>query len=210
MKVKKLALLLVLLLVSGVFVFAEEENVFSKYDQSLGFYGNSTGMMGISYQDWNGRLGYQVTGGFTYSDDYAFDVYSYDGENVPVDIFSYNIGAEVFYMLYEDSYDDWLAGALYVFGNLTHIGSINTDITFTGTTITPTEGDPYTEYSASGETDPYFTPGIGLAVGVGFEIVLFDHFSIPVEVGYGGAWEFSSIVPVNGGFMAGGGFRYRY
>ncbi len=208
MKVKKLALLLVLLLISGVFVFAEEENVFDKYDQSLGFYANSIGMMGISFQDWNGRLGYQITGGFMYYDGYADNAYSDDGSSTTADILTYNLGAEVFYMLYEDSYDDWLAGALYLFGNLTHIGTVGAEISFVEDPANSTE--TFTAYKYSGESSPTFMPGAALAVGVGFEVVLFDHFSIPVEIGYGGAWEFDSVIPVSGGFMGGGGFRYRY
>ncbi len=99
------------------------------------------------------------------------------------DTFDFNIGAQAQFMLYKDSFGDWFTGGLYAWGGGLYGALV-------------------------GQTS--YVPAIGLGAGIGLEAVFFEHFSIPIEFGYGGSWGFDSIVPKMAGVRIQGGLRYRF
>ena len=111
---------------------------------------------------------------------------------------NYTIGAEVQHTVYGDDFANWLSGRLYVFSALNHRGFIESEM------------EPVEPYLLSyGDFNAVF----GFGVGICIEIILFKHFSFPVELGYGVFWTPTKtslrdqfvvdIVPQVG-------FRYRY
>jgi hypothetical protein len=113
-------------------------------------------------------------------------------------ILNYIIGAEVQHTVYGDDFANWLSGRLYLFSALNHRGYIEAEME---------SSDPYV--LGYGDFNAVFAFG----VGIGVEIILFKHFSFPVELGYGVFWNPTKtalrdqfvvdIVPQVG-------FRYRY
>jgi hypothetical protein len=209
---KKFFAAVVLLIIVSVGVSAEEKSVYSEFNDALGGFAGEFGGSGLSYQHWFGSLGLQTAVGiFYYPEDSSLYQSSYDGTSYDLEVFTYNLGVEGQLMLYENTYNDWFSGNLHLFAGITHTGSIRKTITYTGEVVTPTGGaDPYTEYTVSGETGPLFYPGASVGFGIGFEPVFFQHFSVPLEFGLGGSWEFDSIVPVSAGLRVQGGLRYRF
>lgn len=216
MKKRSIKTLLLILLMFVIFVTAaaadEGKNVFETYDDALGgFFGPIAGS-GLSYQHWFGNFGIQTAAGLFYYPEEA-GAYAtspnYTANPVDVDEFTYNIGVEAQYMLYDDSYSDWFDGSLYLFLGGTHSGAFRTTYTYEEVLI-PTEGEPYKEFQNTGVSDPRFVPGMSAGFGFGFELVFFDHFSIPIEIGLSGTWEYGSWVPVDAGLYPQAGFRYRF
>ena len=149
-------------------LFAEEKSVYNEYDQALGGFYGEIGGKGLSYQQWFDDFGIEAAAGFMYS----------GGDN-----FTFNIGAQVQFLVYQDSFGDWFTGGLYAWAGALY-----------GATVSNTA----------------YTPAIGIGAGIGVEPVLFEHFSIPLEFGYGGNWGFDSIVPTLAGIKFQGGLRYRF
>lgn len=165
---KKILILTVLCFFLVFSLSAEEKSVYEEFDQALGGFGGEISGWGLSYQQWFDKVGFETAGGFYY-----------DGGST----FTYVLGAQAQFMLYEDFYSDWFTGCLYFFTGGKHGGDV---------------------------TASSYEPGIGIGAGVGVELVLFQHFSLPLEFGYGGVWKLSSIIPVSAGPQIQGGFRYRY
>jgi hypothetical protein len=138
--------------------------------------------VGLQYQQWIGEAGFQVVGGIYYSPE-AF----YNGR-----LLDYWIEAEGMYRLYGDRYSAWFSGQLYLWARLGHEGYI------AQINSMPT----YTIYSP-------FVPVVTGGVGVGIEVILFQHFSFPFEFGYDGDYPFGYSTPTIG-ISISGGFRYRF
>ncbi len=213
----KLSKILFLFLLFSLFIVisatADDENIFNTYDNALGgFFGPIAGS-GLSHQHWFGKVGFQYAAGLFYYPEeqelYAISPY-YTADPVNVDEFTYNIGVEVQYMLYEDSYGDWFDGCLYLFLGGMHIGVMRTTYYYEEVTVNPEDGSPYKEYRNTSVSEPVYVPGLAGGLGFGFELVFFDHFSVPFEIGIGGTWEFGSIMPVDAGLNPQAGIRYRF
>ncbi|MBI9107508.1 MAG: hypothetical protein JEZ04_12250 [Spirochaetales bacterium] len=97
--------------------------------------------------------------------------------------FAYVIGAQMQFMLYQDYFSEWFSGSLYFFTGGLHGGTVS---------------------------DTGYEPSLGFGLGIGFEPVFFEHFSTPIEFGYGGSWTLDSIIPTAAGVRVQGGFRYRF
>ncbi|MBI9107509.1 MAG: hypothetical protein JEZ04_12255 [Spirochaetales bacterium] len=198
----KRILLLFTLIIASQFVFAEEQNVYNRFSNALGGFTGETSGTGLSYQHWFGSVGVQAAAGYSYSPEGISPAWAmYNSTTVLYDLFRYDVGVEVLFMLYENSYSQWFSGNLYLFAGLVHTGALRYSETYTETG---------TERIKTGETEPLYYPGIGIGAGVGFEPVLFEHLSFPLEFGYGGNWEFDSIVPKTAGIRIQVGLRYRY
>ena len=168
---------------------AEEQKDFHKFNESLGFqYGTIFGT-GLSYQRWDSRQGFQAVFGAWYNP-ISTDV-----------ILDYAVGAEYQYSVYGEDFAKWLSGQLYLFAGLTHQGYINVESTYDEETYETT----YTQGP--------FGYVFGGGFGIGIEVILFEHFSIPFEIGYGIYWDGSKETLaeqflVDLAFQV--GFRYRY
>ncbi|MDC7227522.1 MAG: hypothetical protein PQJ61_12225 [Spirochaetales bacterium] len=209
---KKLILLLVMSILLVFNASAEDESAFEEFDNALGGFYGDIGGTGLSWQHWSGKLGVQTSAGLWYLDNiYTSYDESWSEDDVDVEMFNYNIGVEIMYMVYEDSYSDWFDGCLYVFGGAKHIGKIVDTYSYKLEIVEPDDGgDPYNTYPTTGSTGPRYVPAFAVGFGFGFEPVFFDHFSFPVEFGIGSEWEFDSWLPVDAGLKFQGGLRYRY
>jgi hypothetical protein len=117
---------------------------------------------------------------------------SYDGDS-SWSLLEYVVGLEYQHTIYSDFYSDWFVGQLYVFGAINHSGCV----------------EPI-NYNTS---DLGFTPAFGIGGGVGVEMILIDHFSMPIEFGYGAYWDSegsSFLEQLEFGFVGQVGVRYRY
>lgn len=210
--IKRLLFLLLLLSVMLSAATAEEVNPFESFEDALGGYYGEIGGIGLSYQHWFGSFGIQTALGLMYYTDdmidYSFSP-NYTTEPYEADIFVYNIGVEVQYMLYQDSFRDWFNGNLYVFAGGKHDGAVRTTYTYEEEII-GTAPNTYKEYPRTGQSDFYYVPLMSAGFGFGFEPVFFKHLSIPIEFGLMGQWEFGTAMPVNAGLTFQSGLRYRF
>jgi hypothetical protein len=133
-----------------------------RYPQALGAaFGPITGT-GLHYNRWFGESGLHVAAGIIYlPPDQAWET-----------TLDYNVGVGYQHRLFGDVYAPWLSGALYLFAGGHHRGFI------------PILWDEATDSTYVGS----YQAQLGLGGGIGIELVLFEHFSIPAEVGYGGVW----------------------
>ena len=210
---KKLLVLLFLIVVFLSAASAEETDAFETYPDALGGYYGEIGGTGLSYQHWFDKIGIQTALGiFYYPDDMIEYATSpvYNADSYDVDIFVYNIGIEVQYMVYQDSFRDWFDGNLYVFAGGMHDGRIRTTYTFEERVYNEDSDNEYTDYPKTGESAPFYVPIFSVGFGFGFETVLFNHFSLPFEFGLMGAWELGTAMPVDAGLKIQGGLRYRF
>lgn len=145
--------------------------VYQVNNKALGFQAGALSGIGLSYQQWFGANGIQIAGGV---------LPSYGSE------ISYNIGIEYQRIVFGSNANEWLSGALYLYGAALHGGSIDAN---TGT----------------------YSPSFGLGIGIGIEIILFEHFSIPIGLVDGiGITPFEQFSKFNFVLMPQIGFRYRY
>ncbi len=82
---------------------AEGETTYEHYPRALGAHGvidiaGGVGLGGLSFQQWFGKLGLQLTAGGGIGNDRDYN---------------YNLVAALQYMLYGDDFNDWFSGALY-------------------------------------------------------------------------------------------------
>ena len=185
-----------------LFSFGSEEvsqPAYEEFQQALGFqYGEISGT-GLSYQIWREFLGFQVAGGIIYipmEEEGWFDR-----------TLDYSVGTEIQVRVYGEDFASWLSGQLYAFAGLNHGGYIPVITIKEAFEISEDEWLP-PEYGIG-----LYTPTFGFGLGIGIEIILFRHFSIPVELGYGLEWlPTAETVPrqfrVN--LYPQVGFRYRY
>ena len=133
----------------------DEAISYKRYDQALGAqYGLISGS-GISYQLRFGENALQVAFGFLYNG---------PGYGSLLD---YTVGVEFQHTLYGDDFQKGLGGQIYLFAGFNHSAYVENIYT---------EPDTF-------EVGPYI-PLFTLGLGIGVEIILFQHFSIPVEFGY--------------------------
>jgi hypothetical protein len=186
---------------ANVDAFGAEEvsqPAYVEFPQALGFQFGVISGAGLSYHVWRDSLGFQVAGGIVYiplSDDYWYDR-----------TLDYSVGTELQFRVYGEDFASWLSGQLYGFAGLNHGGYIPI--------VTVTEGYEVDDYWIEPEfaTGPY-TPTFGFGLGIGIEIILFRHFSIPVELGYGLEWIPTAPTvqeQFNVNLRPQAGFRYRY
>ena len=88
------------------------------------------------------------------------------------------------FRIFGADFTPWLSGQLYAFVGVKHRGYISVDMIVEG----------YCDENFMNCVDPVFAVGsykpvVGLGGGIGTEIILFRHFSIPVEIGYGVDWS---------------------
>ena len=159
---------------------SQDENVpeaYIQYPKALGAQYGLISATGISYQQWIDQIGLQLTGSIIY-EPFDEDLW-YGTDDGTLD---YNAGAEVQFRIFGADFTPWLSGQLYAFVGVKHRGYISID------TIQEQVCD---ENSC---VDPVFAVGsykpvVGLGGGIGTEIILCRHFSIPVEIGYGVDWS---------------------
>jgi len=166
---------ILILLPFGVSAETETDDapVYQVNNKALGFQAGSLSGIGLSYHQWFGANGLQITGGVLPS--YGYEI-------------SYNIGVEYQRIVFGSNANEWLSGALYLFGAGFHGGTVD---------------------SSTGA----YSPSFGLGIGIGIEIILFEHFSIPI-----GLVDGVSITPLASDpsstftfiLMPQIGFRYRY
>ncbi len=150
----------VLCLLATISIFAADSG-FRQFDSALGFQVGQLSGLGLSYQKWEGDTGYQLAFGALY---FPLDETDFWSPN----ILNYTIGAELQHTVYGDDFANWLSGRLYLFSALNHRGYIEAEMV---------SSDPYV--LGYGDFNAVFAFG----VGIGIEIILFKHFSFPVELG---------------------------
>jgi hypothetical protein len=183
-------------------LFSTETDYFTEFDESLGFIGGRISGTGLSYQTWKGGFGYQITGGIIYLPEADESWY----ENA----LDYAVGVEVQRPVFTDYFAKWFSGQLYFFGGANHYGYVPVELVAEGYYENP---DDY-----EGWVEPVYRLGLysakfGVGVGIGIEILLFKHFSIPIEFGYGAFYE-PSMPELKDQFevntVVQSGIRYRY
>lgn len=203
-----LYILLVLITVSAAGAAAEDRDAFTEYPNALGGFYGEIGGTGLSYQRWFGKLGVHTAFGLLYTEEDTFYMEdAYSPESVTQTPFTYNLGAEVAYRVYSDSYLDWFDGCLYVFAGAMHTGNFVTTYNYEQTAVDVGGVDTYAYKDKSG---PAYVPVISPGFGIGLEFVFFNHLSIPFEFGLMGAWALGSIMPIDAGLKVQAGLRYRY
>lgn len=169
---------------------------YEHFPQALGFqYGELSGS-GLSYQFWDHSSGFQLSFGGWYIPP--------AGEGYASTVMDYSIGVEYQYSVYGEDFADWLSGQIYLFAALNHRGTAaNEEVT------PPVYDSDYNLVSPGVYAVGDYMPSLNGGIGLGMEIILFEHFSIPLEVGYGAFWNLATnalevrLVPQ-------AGFRYRF
>ena len=166
------ALIVLVILGAGAAATADELPPYHAFPNALGIaYGPISGT-GLHYHRWAGDTGFQFAAGVLYlpPDDVTW------AQNM----LDYVAGGAYQRRIYGDSFTGWLAGSLYLFAGGNHRGFIPIDIVHRD----PTDDPP-------AEPDRVVGPFVAeatLGVGIGIEIILLRHISVPVEFGYGATW----------------------
>lgn len=192
-------LLLIMMAVCVPTLVAEEmeskPRSFEEFPESLGlFVGLNSGIGGLSYHSWLPNApgsGVQVVAGVLYTPGGEGNFYG----NYILD---YNVGFEYQQSVFGADFVEWLSGQLYLWAGLSHRGFSRAI----------RDSEDYETVT----TGPY-NPTVAIGIGIGVEIILFRHFSFPIEVGYGGTYNFIADSFANGisvGLTFQGGGRYRY
>ena len=166
----------------------DEATVFDRYSNAVGVYVNSLQVYGLTYQKWTGKVGYQIAGGGNYRPTEQYG-----------DLFRYSIQAGMMYSLYKEEFAEWFTGGLFLFGMVGQQGWRS----FTTMSIDTKNIDA--GYQVTSVLGPY-QPAIIAGIGIGFEAVLFRHFSNEVQLMYTG--RFLSDPTID--FGVGWSFRYRF
>ncbi|MFP4114263.1 MAG: hypothetical protein ACOC2Y_05170 [Spirochaetota bacterium] len=189
-----MALFVLALSVPPVITAEEPADTVAPYEAFPGALGIAYGEIsgtGLHYHRWNGSTGFGFAGGI---------VYLPIGSSLTDTTLDYNLGGAFQWPVYADTFAPWLAGSLYIFAGAHHRGYI--PIVY--------------EEVAADEIEAVtgsFQAEIGAGGGIGIEIILFQHFSIPAEFGYGADW---TITETNLGeafrvqLYAQTALRYRY
>lgn len=187
--------LVIALLTGGVIpnssVSAEESaSPFVRYPRAMGIAAGQITGAGLAWMYWPDRLGFQIVGGATYSPADG-DAFFWDDRTL-----DYNVGGQLYRSVFTDTWAGWLSGQLYMWGGLRHNGYIPV--------VYEEANDGYRERD--------FVAGVSGGVGIGVELLLYRHFSIPIEFGYVATGEFlgSEATPFIMALAGQTGFRYRY
>jgi hypothetical protein len=163
------------------------------FPSSIGAFASTMIGGGLSYQRWNGPFGYAITLGGSIRPGSAVS-----GEMMSVSkpdyyAWGYNAELDLSYKLFSSTFANWLAGDLFVFALVAHRGGTESSYL---PNVDVTKGGSY----SAGD----FRLVYSLGLGIGYEITLFKHFSLPLQFGYTAEW------PLQLGFSFEGGLRYRY
>lgn len=155
-----------------------------RHPNALGIQGGEISGIGLSYHRWMGDIGIQITGGAMYVpfDEDEFLYYSWSNK-----VLDYNLGFELQRSLYARDLDKHpLYWQLYLAAGAIHRGYID----YSSEWIRDEEADENDYYSGTTvyTINPY-VPVLGLGFGIGVELILFDHLSVPIEFLYGAFWE---------------------
>ena len=182
-------LLLILLLLSAVTAFASADvivkmdniNAFETFDQALGGFYGEIGGMGLSYQRWFGNIGFQTALGLWYyeEDSLSYAMETYSPAAVEEVLFTYNAGIEFMYKVYEDTFQDWFDGSLYVFAGVLHMGNLINTYNYAQTP----EDDGYggEVYPFINKTGPSYVAILAPGFGIGFELFSSTTFQFPLR-----------------------------
>ncbi len=193
-KMKKIiTVVIICLLVSIPSVWAE----LADFPNALGVFGGvstggGSGYGGLHYQRWFPKFGIQAEGGIMYSP---------SSEQL-----NYSVVADGLFPVYSSDFSDKLGGSVYLFVSAGHNAQ---------TFVVPEQSmwdDPTQTYIVTAPEQRYFNPKLFTGVGIGIEVVLFQHFSIPLHFGYAGDIPLNTS-PGNTlyiGFTFSGGLRYRF
>ena len=177
---------------------------FEEFPDALGVFFGPAGGMGLSYHSWlpdAPRSGVQVAAGVLYSPDAANDIFWGS-------VLDYTAGFEYQYSVFGEDFTNWLSGLLYLWGGVAHRGFIEQVVVQDAVFDDESELVSETVYGAG----PY-TPTVTLGIGIGVEVILFRHFSFPVEVGYVATYNLIADTFLGGlsvNLTPQGGARYRY
>ncbi len=163
-----------LLFLAGVagLVHADEPLPFRAFPNALGIaYGPISGT-GLHYHRWAGDIGFQFAAGVLYLPPHEV--------TWAQNMLDYVAGGAFQRRIYGDRFASWLAGSLYLFAGGNHRGFIPIEIRHRD----PGEDPPLEPERVVGPFVAELTAG----VGIGIEIILFRHLSVPVEFGYGATW----------------------
>ncbi|MFA6707325.1 MAG: hypothetical protein WC129_04295 [Sphaerochaetaceae bacterium] len=160
---KKRWIVIILVLVITSGLSGAEQKSYDIFDQSLGVQFGQISGSGLSWQKRFGDDALQVALGIMYSGD----------PSLYLSILNYTVGLEYQHTLYGDDFANWLGGQIYLFAGFNHSGFI--DWNDDRTAAKPIE----------------FIYALG--GGIGVEVLLFKHFSVPVECGYAAYWNPSKV-----------------
>ncbi|OHD14830.1 MAG: hypothetical protein A2Z96_07885 [Spirochaetes bacterium GWB1_48_6] len=196
---KRLHILVVMVVLAVGAVGADEgfwtDTPYEKYPSSLGYYVNTSGGVGLSWQHWYGSLGLAFAAGAMYNEegDYPFADTGYQ-----LAVLDYSIQARLSWLLYAEEFSPWLSSNLHAVAYLAYRGLIGLEA------IVPTEeelDDPaYTDHYNKMPYESNFMVGGGVAV----EMTAFEHFSQTLDFMYVAKWPLSLDLAV------GYSLRYRY
>ncbi|MFW6288680.1 MAG: hypothetical protein ACOC2Q_02765 [Spirochaetota bacterium] len=163
-------------------VLADAAAPYEAFPEALGIsFGRITGT-GLHYHRWSGPLGYGVSGGALYmpvpdSSSTIGPAMSPWGGYVLLD---YSVGGALQRRVYGDVFTDWFTGSLYLFTGLSHRGYIPVETVY---------ADPDSEtYVPPEYRIGSYAAELSTGIGIGIEIILFRHISVPAEFGYGATW----------------------
>lgn len=158
-------------------VLADQAAPYEAFPEALGVsFGRITGT-GLHYHRWSGPVGYGASAGALYmplpnTSSTMGPAMSPWGGYVLLD---YNVGGTLQRRVYGDVFSDWFTGSLYLFTGLDHRGYIPVE-----TELEESQEPRYRVGSYAAE--------LSTGIGIGIELILFRHISVPVEFGYGATW----------------------
>ncbi len=142
---------------------AEDAPPFDRFPQALGVMFGPVSGSGLHYHVWRGVHGIGITGGIIYQPIDAELLWEVDNT------LDYNIGIAYHRRLFGDNFATGLAGSLYLVAGGGHRGYI------------PVIGE-------TSRTEGAYQADLNFGVGVGVEIILLSHISLPAEFLYGGTF----------------------
>ena len=161
--------------------------VYERWPSSLGYYSNTEGGVGLSWQRWFGDFGLAFAAGGLYEPDAGSPA------STSTLVLDYNAQARLSWLLYATDFSPWMSNNLQAVAYLAHRG------------IIALEFDRYDETTfETFYTRLPFLAEFMLGAGVSIESTLFGHFSQSIDFMYVGKWPLE--LAVAGGWS----FRYRY
>lgn len=180
---------------TAAFAQTEPQTPALSYPSSVGVFGSTAIGGGLSYQRWFDRFGCAITVGGNVTPYYSTGSSSWATGAGDADFYawSYDVELDLMYRLYSSVFANWLTGDLFAYAMAAHKGGVEA-------AYIPDADASKTGSYAEGSYIPVAAAGIG----IGYEIILFKHFSIPAQFGYVAQW------PLRLDFTVSGGLRYRF
>ena len=156
----------------------------------LGNISTTPHVKGLQYQRWiTNSIGFQTEGYVSYDSKVYTDLQQYD----------FSVSGEFLVKLYETPHGYKFGSTLYAWALAGFHGFNKINYTY--------ESDIDGEYYTPGYNwDTGFKGDVMLGIGFGFDVMLFDHISIPLQFGFEG--EFPN--DISAGFCLGSGIRYKF